>query len=245
MEASNGIQEPEIGLVGRMIRVFYAPAETYEAVQRGHTWLDWFVPVLLVAAAAAVSTQLTMPLLVDMQAKAMEEQLGSNPNLTPEQKAQQREMMGKMSGAMGTVTVVMAPLSSFAMLFIFAGVYLLIGRFVLGGDVTYGQMLAVHAYASLITILQLIVLTPIRQAKGTMILALGPGLLLGEEMAGTFVGDMINAIDIFVLWQIGVAAVGLAVLSRAAMGKALTSLLVLWVLYLLAAGAFGGFMPGN
>ena len=35
----------DVGLVGRMLRVFYAPAETFEAVQRDHSHLDWFVPV--------------------------------------------------------------------------------------------------------------------------------------------------------------------------------------------------------
>ena len=45
----------DIGLAGRMVGVLYAPSETFEAVRRQSSWLDWFVPVLLVTLLSLVS----------------------------------------------------------------------------------------------------------------------------------------------------------------------------------------------
>jgi hypothetical protein len=153
--------------------------------------------------------------------------------------------MEKMAGLTGVMTMVSTPITMFIMALIFGAIYLLIGRLVLGGELAYTQMLCIHAYTSLITILQLIVLTPLRQAKDEMIVALGPGLLLSDEMLETFVGKMISLVDIFMLWEIAVAAVGLSVLAKAPFGKALTPLLVLWVLYLIGAAALSGLIPGT
>ena len=55
MEEMEEEEFQDIGLVGRMVRVFYAPSETFEAVRRQSSWLDWFVPVLLVTLLSLVS----------------------------------------------------------------------------------------------------------------------------------------------------------------------------------------------
>jgi hypothetical protein len=234
----------EIGLIGRMVRVFHAPGETFEAVGRRHSWQDWVIPLLIVAVAAVISAQMTMPVILKMQQQAVET-AGEDRNMTEEQRQQQREVMEKMAGLTGVMTMVSTPITMFIMALIFGAIYLLIGRLVLGGELAYTQMLCIHAYTSLITILQLIVLTPLRQAKDEMIVALGPGLLLSDEMLETFVGKMISLVDIFMLWEIAVAAVGLSVLAKAPFGKALTPLLVLWVLYLIGAAALSGLIPGT
>ena len=40
---------PQIGLIGRMLRVFHAPGEAFEALSCGHSKMDWLVPTILVA----------------------------------------------------------------------------------------------------------------------------------------------------------------------------------------------------
>ena len=242
MEATDSMQAG-VGLVGRIVRVFYAPAETFEAVQRGHTRMDWVIPILLVAIVGLGSTYMTQPLVQKMQTKAMSE-MAAAQDMTPEQVAQQREMMKKVSGVTQTATLVMVPVMTFVMAFIFAGVLLLIGRFGLGGSISYGQMLSLQAYTMLITVPQNIVLTPIRQARESILITLGPGLLLDKDMLATYTGRVINGIDVFMIWQVVVTGIGLAILSRAGLGKTLGILFAIWVLYLAAAGAMAGLMPG-
>ena len=68
--------------------------------------------------------------------------------------------MEKMEGVTGAMTLVMTPVSIFAMLFVISGLVLLVGRFIMGGELTYGQVLACEGYISLILVLQAAVLTP-------------------------------------------------------------------------------------
>jgi hypothetical protein len=242
LETTASMQD-DVGLVGRMVRVFYAPAETFEAVQQRHSYLDWLVPVLLVALVGAGTQYMTMPILQKMQAKAVAE-MAAKQDMTPEQAANQRQVMEKMSGVTNVVTLVMVPVMTFIMLFIFAGVLLLVGRFALGGELTYGQMLALEAYAMLITVPQNIVLTPIRQARESMMVTLGPGLLLGQDMLETYVGRVINGIDIFMIWQVVVIGIGLSILARAGLGKTMGILFSIWVLFLAGGAALRGLFPG-
>ena len=242
MESTAGTHD-DVGVVGRIIRVFYAPAETFEAVQRGHSHLDWVIPILLVAIVGLGSTYVTQPLAQKMQAKALAE-VAAAQDMTAAQVAQQQEMMKKMSGVMQTATLVMVPVMTFVMAFVFAGVLLLLGRFALGGDISYGQMLSLQAYAMLITVPQNIVLTPIRQARESVLITLGPGLLLDKDMLATYAGRVINGIDIFMIWQVVITGIGLAILTRAGLGKTLGILFAIWALYLAGAGAMAGLMPG-
>ena len=62
MEATPQTDAPEIGLVGRMLRVFYAPGETFASLARTHTKADWWVPVALSAIMAVVVAQQVMPI---------------------------------------------------------------------------------------------------------------------------------------------------------------------------------------
>ena len=235
MEQLEQEEYEDLGLVGRMIRVFTAPSETFEAVSQRCGWLDWFVPTLLVALVSLGATQMAMPLIQQAQQEAIQERMAENPDIT----AEQREAMSKMAGVTQVATLVMVPIMAFVMLFIISLVFLLVSKLILGGDVTYGQMLAVAAYSYLITILQMIVITPLRLAKETMMLAIGPGILLPEEMLETFVGKLLNAIDIFVLWQTCVVAIGLAILSRASAQKALITMLILWLVWILIMSQVG------
>lgn len=245
MEADSGASGAGIGLVGRMVRVLYAPGETFTAVQQRCSRLDWFAPALLTALVATAGVQISMPLVVKAQQEAVAK-VQADSRLSAEQQAQQRQLMAKMSGLTRAAVLASTPVMTFAMVFIAGAVLLAVGRFALGGEVAYGQMLAVAGYASLIGVVQTAWMTPLRQFKGTMVLTLGPGLLLKEPMlSSTFAGRWIGAIDVFVLWQVGVAAVGLAVLSRASFGKALACLLVLWALFLAGVALLGGLFGGG
>ena len=242
MEQFEREASPEIGLAGRMIRLFTAPSETFEAVRRRATWLDWFAPVLLVAVLSMAAMQLTFPVVRQAQEKMLQERLKELPG---EQRAAVLEKVRK-SSAIGAMIGI--PVGSFAVLFLAGGVLLLIARFALGGEVAYGQMLAVYGYSSLIGIAALLVRTPLMLAKGEMTVHTGPGIFLSEEMLKTFPGRILAGVDLFTFWQVCVMAVGLAVLSGSPTRKALIPLLILWAVWIVVQAGLGSlgamFAPG-
>lgn len=226
MEATPQTDAPEIGLVGRMTRVFYAPGETFASLARKQSTADWLVPMIIGSILAVFIAQQIIPIA-----------MMASPEMR-DMPAEQREMVEKMMGGEeGAVMVgmVTAPISTFVMLFAAAALLLLLVK-LLGGEGTYGQMMAVYAYSSLIGILKAIVVTPLMVSKETMVIQTGLGILFSDELLQTFAGRFLSMFELFTVWQAIVASMGLAIVGKIAFGKALTGVFVV-VIVLVAIGA--------
>ena len=226
MEATPQTDAPEIGLVGRMTRVFYAPGETFASLARKQSTADWLVPMIIGAILAVFIAQQIIPIAMK-----------ASPEMR-DMPAEQREMVEKMMGGEeGAVMIgmVTAPISTFVTLFAAATLLLLLVK-LLGGEGTYGQMMAVYAYSSLIGILKAIVVTPLMVSKETMVIQTGLGILFSDELLQTFAGRFLSMFELFTVWQAIVASVGLAIVGKIAFGKALTGVFVV-VIVLVAIGA--------
>ena len=233
MEATPQTDAPEIGLVGRMLRVFYAPGEAFALLARTHSKADWLVPVALSAIMAVVVAQQVMPIAMKASMAQMEEELKDMP-------AEQREVVEKMMGSqdggvMGTVGVVTAPILTVLMLFVAGGILLLLAK-VMGSEATYGQMLPVYAYGSLIGLVKAIVVTPLMVSKETIVIQTGLGMLFSDELLQTFAGRFLSMFELFTVWQAVVTALGLAIVGRISMGKATAGVFAV-VVVLVAIGA--------
>ena len=158
------MEAPQAGMsvVGRMLRVFYAPSETFEAVAEQRGAADWLVPTIIVAVVVFITMYLTAPI----QVAETREMIQKTP-LEGEEVVQ----IARVSGAIG------GSVTTFVMLFIIAAFYLLVGK-LLGGLLDYGQTLAIAAYTSLISGLQHIVTTPLVLANETMNVQTGLGIFL-------------------------------------------------------------------
>ena len=230
MEATPQTDVPEIGLVGRMTRVFYAPGETFASLARKQSTADWLVPMIIGAILAIFIAQQIIPI-----AMMVSPEMRDMP-------AEQREMIEKMMGGEeGAVMVgmvvgmVTAPIATFVMLFAAAALLLLLVK-LMGGEGTYSQMMAVYAYSSLIGILKAIVVTPLMVSKETMVIQTGLGILLSDELLQTVAGRFLSMFELFTVWQAIVASMGLAIVGKIAFGKALTGVFVV-VIVLVAIGA--------
>ena len=239
LQQSTQEESRDIGLAGRMIRVFYAPGETFEAVGQRTTWLDWFVPTISIVLVTLVTVQLTMPLILQAQSEMVQEQLKNLPE------NQRQQMLTQMQGVTRISTVVVTPIAVFAGLFIAGGVLLLIARYVLDGKVRYGQMLTVWGYSSLVSIIGLLVRTPLMLAKDTVVVHTGLGVFLSDEMVKTFLGRILAGIDLFSFWQFCLIGIGLAVLTGASTRRALVPVLLLWVLWIIVQASLGGLGRGG
>lgn len=236
----------DIGLVGRMFRIFYAPGETFAAVRRQQSWLDWFVPTILVVLATLASTSYTMPIIMEVQQEAMQEQLKNMPAGAP-------DMAETMQNFTTIGTIVGIPFSIFILLFFMGLILFLVARFALGGEVTYSQMLAVVAYTSLIGIVHVAVVTPLVLHKKEIIVYTGLGLLVPADMLKTYVGQLIAAVDLFMFWRVCLTAIGIAVIGNMPTRKAAIGIFALWIIMIFIQAGFGllqqqlgaGFNPGS
>ena len=217
--------QAEMSVVSRILRVFYAPSETFEAVNEQRSAADWLVPTFIVAAVIFISTYITSPIYV---AEAMGQM-------------QQQEQSGEMEGARDAIlisTLIAAPVMTFVMLFIGAAIYLLVGK-LLGGLLGYGHCLAIVAYTSLIAILQHVVKTPLVLANETMNVQIGLGMFLSEEARKNFGGALLSSIDPFIVWMIVIAGLGLSIVGQIERSRAYAGVAAITLIFL-SIGAFFG-----
>lgn len=221
-------EDSATGIAGRMIRTLTSPGRTFASVRDQSTWRDWLTPTLVVVVAGVVAGILALPSAMDVGSEMMHEQ---------EMTEEQRAMMQQMQEAAPAMTVVAIPVVSFLWLFIVGGILLLVANPILGGEATYGQMLAVTAYAGLVKVLQAIVTVPFLM-KGT-ILVIGPGLFLSEETLATFAGRVLSGLDLFTFWQVVLMAVGTGVMAGRSTREALVPLLILWAVVIVVQAGLG------
>ncbi|MXX37271.1 MAG: YIP1 family protein [Gemmatimonadetes bacterium] len=225
--------QAEMSVVGRILRVFYAPSETFEAVAEQRSAADWLVPTFIVAAVGFFSTYLTSPIYV---AEAMEQIREQTP-------AEQPNVEGT-GDAIRISGLIAAPVMAFVMLFIGAAIYLLVGK-LLGGLLGYGHCLALVAYTSLIAIIQHIVKTPLVLANETMNVQIGLGMFLSEEARQSFGGHLLSLIDPFVVWMVVIAGLGLSIVGQIERSRAYAGVAAITLLFLSIGAFFSTLGPGG
>jgi hypothetical protein len=224
--------DPSLTLPERLLRVFYAPRRSFAALGQDPDWIDWFTPILLVCLVGIASHFLTRDLVFDPEAPAVKEQL---ENLSEEKRQEQLKSMEAMR-ARGWVTV---PVGALTSLVAVGGVLFLLARFLFQSEVSYRQMLVVKGYASLVVGVEWAARTLLMLARQTPVVHTGPGVLVSEESARTFAGQVLLAINFFDVWQAAVMGIGLAVVARVPARKAVFALLALWGFWVLGMGALG------
>ena len=225
--------QAEMSVVDRILRVFYAPSETFEAVAEQRSAADWLVPTIVVAMVVFFSTYVTSPIYM----AEMMEQMQQTPT-------EQSDAMEGTADAILISTLIAAPVMTFVMLFIGAAIYLLVGK-LLGGLLGYSQCLAIVAYTSLIAILQHIVKVPLVLAKETMNVQIGLGMFLSEEAQKSFGGALLSSIDPFIVWMVVIAGLGLSIVGQIERSRAYAGVAVITLIFLSIGAFFSTLRPGG
>ena len=230
--------QSEIGLVNRMIRIFYAPGETFESLARKRNAADWFVPAILSAVVVMITAVLVLPITTEASQEVMQQRMQG-------MSAEEREAVEQYQtqGLMQVSTLIVTPIFLFLFLFILAACYLLMGK-LLGGLLGYGQVLAIIAYAGLITIPQQIVKTLLILSKKMPVVQIGLGIFLSEEALQTFSGRLLSLIDPFVIWSIVITGLGLSIIGQLDRSKAYAGVGVITLIWLSLSSALGGIGSG-
>ena len=225
--------QTEIGLVGRMIRIFYAPSETFESLVRKRSTIDWLVPAILSVVVVTIVAVLILPITTEFNQEAMQQRVQG-------MSAEEREIVEQYQAQsiMQASTLIITPIVFFFVLFLTAALYLLMGK-LLGGLLSYGQVLAIGAYAGLITIPQEVVKTLLVLAKETPVVQIGLGIFLSEETLQSFSGRLLSLIDPFIIWSVVITGLGLSIVGQLDRSKAYAGVGIITLIWLSLVSALG------
>jgi len=195
------------GLVSRLVGVLFTPRQTFADVVRQRKWLGALIVVVLATAGSTgwlTSTELGQQMILERQVEAME---SFGLTITDEMYDQLADRVENSYLAAGSVVVVTPILA-----LIIGGVVWTVCYVLLGAHAPFRAMYAVVAHAGVVGIVQQLFQVPLNYARGVMSSPTTLAAFAPMLEPGSFLARLMGAIDLFVIWQLTVFAIGVAVL---------------------------------
>lgn len=230
----------------RVVMILFSPRLVYESLLVKSSRLDWIIPVTLSILFALFLMNAGSEYLRSDQLDAAINPVENNNRLTEEEKAAQIEQieqnMDRSAGITRIIVNVGAVIGTFVWLSVIALAMVAVSRFVLDGQLAFGDAFKIGALGSMATLVGSVVKMPLifylesfSEAKTSL------GQLFPEGMAELFLVKLLD-IDIFVLWFTIIISIGLSVFLKKSLTKVLVPMALLWFVYriaaILIAGAF-------
>ena len=203
-----------------------------------HDHTKWWLPVVVAAIiTAAISLYIVPNIVMPMQDEAIRASVvdrGGSP--------EDAEMALAMASKFALPSAVIgAPIQTFFMLFLVAGIFHLLFRMI-GGKGSFRNARAVVAYGMIISTIGSLVKLPIMMSKETMYVELGPTIFLPQlEPSDKLYKFLFTGLDLFSIWWLVILIIGLAVGYKVSKGKAATVVVLAW----LAMSALIAMIPGG
>lgn len=217
----------------RMIAVFMDPKATFSSFEGSISLKDVAVPLLILLTISIASQPIVMPIAIQEQMDRIE----GNENIPIEQKeAALDRMESMMSGTLSMTSVVRTVAITLGWFAILAGVVMFFGSFILAGQATFQQALAIVVFVNMIGVLETAVKLPLILQSGTIQVETGMALLLPFSWDGTLLYRFFHRLDIFAIWKVALIAMGTAVVFQTSEKSARLAFFGAWVvlMFLLA-----------
>jgi hypothetical protein len=199
-----------MGLLARFFGVITAPRDTFAAVAANPKWLGMLVftvVIISVFTALPMTTEAGKQATIDQQVKSMKS-LGFDVN------DQMYDRMEQGANRLPYTTAISVLVVSPIFAVIVAGILFAVFNAGLGGEASFKQIFAIITHAGAISTLSALFAGAINYFRGAVSSPTNLGGLLPMLPEGSFIGSLLGAVDIFLVWYIVVLAIGLAVLYR-------------------------------
>lgn len=196
-----------LGFLPRLIGVIRCPRTTFRAVAASPRWVGLVMILAVVTAASQAllfQTEVGQVALVD-QWERTTLAFGQPVDETRYAEFQALSRKGPLFGV--AIALVGGPVLTLVLAMVIALVFRRGNP-----NVSFSQVLAVVAHASLILAIRLLVSAPVSYAREATGGATSLGLWFPTLDAASFAGRLIGALDVFVLWWVVLLAIGVGVL---------------------------------
>lgn len=235
--------EPVMSTPETLTGIFFEPSRVFEALRARPRFL---VATLVMIAAILLFTSLFINKIgyENIVRAAIE----NNPRVAELPADQKDQIIRQQTGPVFQALAYVAPIvGPFIILFAGAALYLL-GTMMMAKSISYKQALAVWAYSSLppvllSTLLNIVLLfikplddADIANARGGLVHA-NLGLLVNAKTSPAL-ATALGAVDVFAIYGLFLAALGLRKVGKLSSGTAWTIVLVIWLLFVIIRVGF-------
>ena len=211
-----------------------SPRATFAAIVERPRPFGALLAVCLLSAAPAVwlsNTELGKQLLIEQQVEGME---SFGMTVTDEVYAEMERSMENAVYFVGVGTLVSLPI----IMFIVAGLVWTACYVILGAHAPFKAMYAVVAHVWVVGIVQQWFTAPLNYARGDMSVPTTLTALLPMLEEGSFVHRTLGLVELFIVWQLFLLAVGTGVLYQRRTRPIATTFYCLYAVIAVAAGFF-------
>lgn len=214
-------QEVRMGFVSRISGIFFEPKKVFTFLNSKPSWFFAFLLILLIGVVIA---EITLPqnLLLQKQIVSQSPKISSTPEVL--------DKMTEITTGKRISTVISEIIKVFIGLIFLTSFVYFICNIILGGDSSYKRVLSVVTYTSLIPTLGAILKTPLIIAKNSADIQTSLALLMPEGDFTKIRYMLLGALEIFSIWQIILIALGVTVLYKFSMTKALVATIIGWAI---------------
>ncbi len=221
-------------LGGRLVNVFAAPRELFATLaQSAFSVANWLVPAALVAVVGIVVNLVifNQPALaqqmMDLQEAGLQKAVAAG-KMRAEDLERTRDMIRTVSRIAGPV---FATITAFVIPFVVAFFLWLIGRLVFRQPVGYLRTVEVASLAGLIGALGAVVSLFLQVGTGRLLMGPQPAAFISNFDVTNRLHLALAALNVFGIWQVAVAAVGLSRLISRPVGPVAIVTFGLWIGY--------------
>lgn len=223
------------------LEIFVKPAAVFERRRKAGFGVPLLVLTVLFGLIFFGLRGAFQPIMEAENARAIAKVMAKNPQVTEEMMTGRTATGAKLAPIIVTIAVPVTVL--------LIGLSTWLGGKLAGAAVSMGAAMMIATYSYFPRVLELLVsgaqalLLPEEQLTGRAATSLGPARGLDPDTASSMLMAVLLRVDVFTLWVTLLVAVGLRVVGKVPMSKALVGAAVVWLLGALPT-LFGAVMSG-
>ena len=230
-----------MSLPARYVGVITSPKTTFQSIAAHPRWLGMLLATTLIAALfSALPT--TTP---EGQQAALDQQVRQTEAWGGQVDDAAYERMKKGVAYTPYITIAFIVIIGPIFAVVIAGILFAVFNAAMGGEASFKQLFAVIAGAGAVSSLSAVFSGLINYFRGGVGSATTLSVLLPMVEEDSFIGRLMGAIDIFLIWWIVVLAIGLGVLYRRRTQPIAASLLVVYGIIALCVAAVMSGLGGS
>ncbi|MFC1764242.1 Yip1 family protein [Planctomycetota bacterium] len=213
----------DLSIAQKITGVFFAPGSTFAQLERKP---DWWVPLAMIVLVTFVFTYFVLPISLPEQMAKQEEKMEER-GMNYEQIEKAMAMGEKFGRFTGLIGAAVGPGIGLVLVSLF---FWFVGNVVLRGQTTFLKMFSVCTYTGLIGVLEMLIKLPLILIKKTADIQLNFTGFLSEELSETWFAEIVQALDVFAIWQYAVLAIAFTVLYKFSLTKSAWTMAILFLL---------------
>jgi hypothetical protein len=209
------------------LEIFTRPSAVFERRKNAGFLLPFLVLVVVFVVLYLGLRGAFQPIIDAEISRQLAKAMAKNPQMTEEGLAAGRAMADKFA--------LVGPLVGFPVTVLLVGLVTWAAGRVIGAAVTVGAAMMIATYSYFPKLLGTIVggamalLLPAEQLNGSSSISVGPAHFLNPDTASPLVMGLLVRLDLFTLWVTFLLAVGLRVVGKIPMNKALLGAAIIWI----------------